>query len=195
MFAKIQAPNVTTQVNKGMLRLPSSLRSTRETDHEPIFTRDFDIVAFEGDTPALDADKRGSRQKIDKPWSDEEVRARMDPDGNRRNSMPSRFRTRFISGSVCGKSSCAAWPPSSSVTIGHASETRMSAPPSSVGSVDLSTELDPSERLVTYLLAEDKWIAANIIKTLCCVSGGDQCRYGGNQCVLLLSPYFWFAAL
>ena len=84
----------------------------------------------------------------------------LDMDGIRRNSMPSRLRTASVSTTEDGSLSDA-WP---------GSFTHMpleTTPPSSTsGSLDLRRPVDPSDRALTCLLAEDNPITAKIIETL-----------------------------
>lgn len=77
-------------------------------------------------------------------------------EGDRRNSMPSRLRTASVSSAGDGSGS-ENW---------ASSQYESNTPPSSVHSVDLRKGGDPSDRIVTCLLAEDNPITAKIIETL-----------------------------
>ncbi|EFI27681.1 AGC/NDR protein kinase [Coprinopsis cinerea okayama7 len=83
-------------------------------------------------------------------------------EGDRRNSMPSRLRTASVSSAGDGSGS-ETW--NSSAGYGSQHETA-NTPASSVHSVDLRKAPDPSDRVVTCLLAEDNPITAKIIETL-----------------------------
>ena len=78
---------------------------------------------------------------------------------DRRNSMPSRLRTASVS-SVGDGSGSEAWQSS------YGSQQEPNTPPSSIHSIDLRKGPDPSDRVVTCLLAEDNPITAKIIETL-----------------------------
>ena len=78
--------------------------------------------------------------------------------GERRNSMPSRLRTASVS-SVGDGSGSETWQSTGS-------QPESNTPPSSVHSIDLKKGSDPSDRVVTCLLAEDNPITAKIIETL-----------------------------
>lgn len=78
--------------------------------------------------------------------------------GERRNSMPSRLRTASVS-SVGDGSGSETWQSTGS-------QPESNTPPSSVHSIDLKKGPDPSDRVVTCLLAEDNPITAKIIETL-----------------------------
>ncbi|KAF9568985.1 hypothetical protein CPC08DRAFT_757187 [Agrocybe pediades] len=80
--------------------------------------------------------------------------------GDRRNSMPSRLRTASISSAGDGSGS-ETWQ-----SAGYASQPEANTPPSSVHSIDLRKGPDPTDRVVTCLLAEDNPITAKIIETL-----------------------------
>lgn len=82
-------------------------------------------------------------------------------EGERRNSMPSRLRTASVSSAGDGSGS-ETW--NSSAGVG--SQYELGTPSSSVHSVDLRKNRDPSDRVVTCLLAEDNPITAKIIETL-----------------------------
>jgi serine/threonine-protein kinase RIM15 len=82
-------------------------------------------------------------------------------DSDRRNSMPSRLRTASVSSAGDGSGS-ENWASSG----GHGSSHFEFTPPSSVQSIDLRKGPDPSDRVVTCLLAEDNPITAKIIETL-----------------------------
>lgn len=79
---------------------------------------------------------------------------------DRRNTMPSRLRTASVS-SVGDGSGSETWH-----SVGHGSQQESNTPPSSVHSIDLRKGPDPSDRVVTCLLAEDNPITAKIIETL-----------------------------
>ncbi|KAF8913786.1 hypothetical protein CPB84DRAFT_1811305 [Gymnopilus junonius] len=79
---------------------------------------------------------------------------------DRRNSMPSRLRTASISSAGDGSGS-ETWQ-----STGYGSQQESNTPPSSVHSIDLKKGPDPSDRVVTCLLAEDNPITAKIIETL-----------------------------
>ncbi|KDR83874.1 hypothetical protein GALMADRAFT_110858 [Galerina marginata CBS 339.88] len=79
---------------------------------------------------------------------------------DRRNSMPSRLRTASISSAGDGSGS-ETWQ-----STGYGSQHESNTPPSSVHSIDLRKGPDPSDRVVTCLLAEDNPITAKIIETL-----------------------------
>ncbi|KAF8076549.1 hypothetical protein FPV67DRAFT_1664805 [Lyophyllum atratum] len=89
--------------------------------------------------------------------------------GDRRNSMPSRLRTASVSSAGDGSGS-EAWNSStghgSHGSGSHGSPHEYGTPPSSVHSIDLRKGPDPSDRVVTCLLAEDNPITAKIIETL-----------------------------
>jgi len=81
--------------------------------------------------------------------------------GERRNSLRSRLRTASVS-SVGDGSGSETWQ-----STGYGSQQESSnTPPSSVHSIDLRKGPDPSDRVVTVLLAEDNPITAKIIETL-----------------------------
>jgi serine/threonine-protein kinase RIM15 len=81
--------------------------------------------------------------------------------GERRNSLRSRLRTASVSSAGDGSGS-ETWQ-----STGYGSQQELSnTPPSSVHSVDLRKGPDPSDRVVTVLLAEDNPITAKIIETL-----------------------------
>ena len=80
--------------------------------------------------------------------------------GDRRNSMPSRLRTASVSSMGDGSGS-ETWH-----STGYGSQQESNTPPSSVHSIDLRKGPDPSDRVVTVLLAEDNPITAKIIETL-----------------------------
>ena len=83
-------------------------------------------------------------------------------EGDRRNSMPSRLRTASVS-SVGDGSGSENWTSS----IGQSSQYESNTPPSSVHSVEISKRPpEPTDRVVTCLLAEDNPITAKIIETL-----------------------------
>jgi serine/threonine-protein kinase RIM15 len=82
-------------------------------------------------------------------------------DSERRNSMPSRLRTASVSSTGDGSGS-ENWTSS----VGGGSNPYDITPPSSVHSIDLRKGPDPSDRVVTCLLAEDNPITAKIIETL-----------------------------
>ncbi|KAI5123428.1 hypothetical protein M0805_006133 [Coniferiporia weirii] len=87
----------------------------------------------------------------------------LENDNSRRNSMPSRLRTASVSTSGEGSLSDH-WPASVSHIHGHFDS---STPASSTsGSLDLRRNVDPNDRAVTCLLAEDNPITAKIIETL-----------------------------
>ncbi|KAH9482800.1 Serine/threonine-protein kinase ppk18 [Psilocybe cubensis] len=79
---------------------------------------------------------------------------------DRRNSMPSRLRTASVSSAGDGSGS-ETWQ-----STGYGSQHDSNTPPSSVHSIDLRKGPDPSDRIVTCLLAEDNPITAKIIETL-----------------------------
>lgn len=79
-------------------------------------------------------------------------------DSDRRNSLPSRLRTASVS-SLGEASSSETWNSSSG-------QHEINTPPSSVHSIDLRRAPDPTDRVVTCLLAEDNPITAKIIETL-----------------------------
>lgn len=79
---------------------------------------------------------------------------------DRRNSMPSRLRTASVSSMGDGSGS-ETWQ-----STGYGSQQESNTPPSSVHSIDLRKGPDPSDRVVTVLLAEDNPITAKIIETL-----------------------------
>jgi len=79
---------------------------------------------------------------------------------DRRNSMPSRLRTASVSSAGDGSGS-ETW---QSASYGSLQESN--TPPSSIHSIDLRKGPDPSDRVVTCLLAEDNPITAKIIETL-----------------------------
>ncbi|TFK28852.1 kinase-like protein [Coprinopsis marcescibilis] len=81
-------------------------------------------------------------------------------DGDRRNSMPSRLRTASVSSAGDGSGSDT-W----NSSIGNGSQ-HENTPASSVHSIDLRKNPDPSDRIVTCLLAEDNPITAKIIETI-----------------------------
>lgn len=85
----------------------------------------------------------------------------LDMDVTRRNSMPSRLRTASVSTSGEGSLSDH-WPGSAPQIYGHYD----SGASSNGGSVDLRRPMDPNDRAVTCLLAEDNPITAKIIETL-----------------------------
>lgn len=76
--------------------------------------------------------------------------------------MPSRLRTASVSSAGDGSGS-ETW---NSSTGGGGSQPEASTPASSVHSIDLRKGPDPSDRVVTCLLAEDNPITAKIIETL-----------------------------
>lgn len=84
-------------------------------------------------------------------------------ESDRRNSMPSRLRTASVSSAGDGSGS-ETW--NSSAGGGGGSQIEASTPASSVHSIDLRKAPDPSDRVVTCLLAEDNPITAKIIETL-----------------------------
>lgn len=79
-------------------------------------------------------------------------------EGERR--APSRLRTASVSSGGDGSGS-ENWN-----SMGGGSQTEWNTPPSSVHSIDLRKGPDPTDRSVTYLLAEDNPITAKIIETL-----------------------------
>lgn len=79
---------------------------------------------------------------------------------DRRNTMPSRLRTASVSSAGDGSGS-ETWQ-----SVGYGSQQESNTPPSSVHSIDLRKGPDPSDRVVTCLLAEDNPITAKIIETL-----------------------------
>jgi len=80
---------------------------------------------------------------------------------DRRNSMPSRLRTASVSSMGDGSGS-ETWQSTS-----YGSQQESNTPPSSMhSSIDLRKGPDPSDRIVTCLLAEDNPITAKIIETL-----------------------------
>lgn len=80
---------------------------------------------------------------------------------DRRNSMPSRLRTASVSSMGDGSGS-ETWQ-----STGYGSQQESNTPPSSVHSIDLRKgPADPTDRVVTVLLAEDNPITAKIIETL-----------------------------
>jgi serine/threonine-protein kinase RIM15 len=79
---------------------------------------------------------------------------------DRRNSMPSRLRTASVSSTGDGSGS-ETWQSTS-----HGSQQEPNTPSSSIHSIDLRKGPDPSDRVVTCLLAEDNPITAKIIETL-----------------------------
>lgn len=86
-------------------------------------------------------------------------------EGDRRNSMPSRLRTASVSSAGDGSGS-ETWNSSAGGGGGGGSQPEASTPASSVYSIDLRKAPDPSDRVVTCLLAEDNPITAKIIETL-----------------------------
>ncbi|KAF8631556.1 hypothetical protein AX15_002310 [Amanita polypyramis BW_CC] len=81
-------------------------------------------------------------------------------EAERRNTMPSRLRTSSVS-SVGDGSGSEMWG-----SFGQGSQPETNTPPSSIHSIDLKRTLDPTDRAVTCLLAEDNPITAKIIETL-----------------------------
>ena len=79
-------------------------------------------------------------------------------EGERR--APSRLRTASVSSAGDGSGS-ETWQ-----SAGHGSQHESNTPPSSVHSIDLRKGPDPTDRVVTCLLAEDNPITAKIIETL-----------------------------
>jgi serine/threonine-protein kinase RIM15 len=79
---------------------------------------------------------------------------------DRRNSMASRLRTASVSSAGDGSGS-ETWQ-----STGYGSQQESNTPPSSIHSIDLRKGPDPSDRVVTCLLAEDNPITAKIIETL-----------------------------
>ena len=79
---------------------------------------------------------------------------------DRRNTMPSRLRTASVSSMGDGSGS-ETWQ-----STGYGSQHESNTPPSSVHSIDLRKGPDPSDRVVTVLLAEDNPITAKILETL-----------------------------
>ncbi|KAJ3511942.1 hypothetical protein NLJ89_g3814 [Agrocybe chaxingu] len=80
-------------------------------------------------------------------------------EGERKNS-PSRLRTASVSSAGDGSGS-ETWQ-----SAGYGSQQESNTPPSSVHSIDLRKGPDPTDRVVTCLLAEDNPITAKIIETL-----------------------------
>lgn len=75
--------------------------------------------------------------------------------------MPSRLRKASVSSSVGDGSGSEHWPSSAGQ-----SPSQLETPPSSVHSIDLRKGPDPTDRVVTCLLAEDNPITAKILETL-----------------------------